>query len=83
MSEMSLSHIRNRFSWYVCVISTRSSTSTATLEFPEVTLVMLYFHFVLTRKLKPACPLLASEWYSRWPLWRVTLFRNSTPKNVQ
>ena len=23
------------------------------------------------RKPTPACPLLASEWYSRWPLWRV------------
>ena len=43
----------------------------ATLEFPEDTLVMLSFHFLFTRKPTPACPLLASEWYSRWPLWRV------------
>ena len=32
---------------------------------------MLYFHFLFTRKPTPACPLLASEWYIRWPLWRV------------
>ena len=32
---------------------------------------MLSFHFLFTRKPTPACPLLASEWYSRWPLWRV------------
>ena len=43
-------------------------TSSATLEFPEDTLVMLSFHFLFTRKPTPACPLLASEWYSRWPL---------------
>ena len=47
------------------------STSYATLEFPEDTLVMLSFHFLFMRKPTPACPLLASEWYSRWPLWRV------------
>ena len=46
-------------------------TSSATLEFPEDTLVMLSFHFLFTRKPTPACPLLASEWYSRWPLRRV------------
>ena len=32
---------------------------------------MLSFHFLFTRKPTPACPLLASEWYSRWPLRRV------------
>ena len=32
---------------------------------------MLSFHFVFTGKPIPACPLLASEWYSRWPLWIV------------
>ena len=32
---------------------------------------MLSFHFLFTRKPTPACPLLASEWYSRWPLLRV------------
>ena len=46
-------------------------TSSATLELPEDTLVMLSFHFLFMRKPTPACPLLASEWYSRWPLWRV------------
>ena len=40
----------------------------ATRKFPEVTFVMLYFHFLFRRKVTPACPLLASEWYSRWPL---------------
>ena len=41
------------------------------MEFPDDTLVMLSFHFLFTRKPTPDCPLLASEWYSRWPLWRV------------
>ena len=45
--------------------------SSATLELPEDTLVILSFHFLFMRKPTPACPLLASEWYSRWPLWRV------------
>ena len=45
--------------------------SSATLELPEDTLVILPFHFLFMRKPTPACPLLASEWYSRWPLWRV------------
>ena len=45
-------------------------TSSATLELPK-TLVMLSFHFLFMRKPTPACPLLASEWYSRWSLWRV------------
>ena len=46
-------------------------TGSATVELPEYTLVMLSFHFLFMRKPTPACPLLASEWYSRWPLWRV------------
>ena len=45
-------------------------TSYATLESPEDTLVMLSFHFLFLRKPTPACPLLASEWNSRWPIWR-------------
>ena len=52
-------------------LSVMRRTSYATLEFPEDTLVMLSFNFLYTRKPTPACPLLASEWYSRWPLWRV------------
>ena len=32
---------------------------------------MLSFHFLFMRKPPSACPLLASEWYSRWPLWTV------------
>ena len=48
-----------------------AKTSSATLELPEDTLVMLSFHFLFKRNPTPACPLLASEWYSRWPLWRV------------
>ena len=32
---------------------------------------MLSSHFLFMRKPTPACPLLASEWYSRWPVWRV------------
>ena len=46
-------------------------TSSATLEFPEDTFVMVSFYFLFTRKPIPACPLLASEWYGRWPLFRV------------
>ena len=32
---------------------------------------MLSFHLLFTGKPTPACPLLASGWYSRWPLWTV------------
>ena len=56
------------FSWYMSV---RRRTSSATLELPEDTLVMLPFHFSFTRKPTPGSPLLTSVWYSRWPLWRV------------
>ena len=45
--------------------------SSATLELPDDTLVILSFHFLFMMKPTPVCPLLASEWYSRWPLWRV------------
>ena len=45
-------------------------TSSATLELPEDTLVMQSFHFLFARRPTPACPLFASEWYSRWSLWR-------------
>ena len=41
----------------------------STVESPEDTLAMLSFNFLFTGKPTPACPLLASEWYSRWPLW--------------
>ena len=70
LNEMSLAHILERsiFSWYLSVMR---RTSSATMEFPDDTLIMLSFHFLFTRKPTPACPLLASEWYSRWPLWRV------------
>ena len=60
-------------------------TSSATLELPEDTLVMLSFHFLFTRKPTPACPLLASEWYSRWPLWRVvklSSFLRNSPSHI-
>ena len=46
-------------------------SSYATLDLPEDNLFMLSFHFLFVRKPTPACPLLASEWHSRWPLWRV------------
>ena len=52
-------------------MSVMPRTSSATLEFPEDTLVMLSFQVLFTRKPPPACPLLASEWQSMWPLWRV------------
>ena len=45
--------------------------SSATLEIPEDTLVILSFHFLFMRKPTPACPLLSSEWNGRWPLWTV------------
>ena len=60
-------------------------TSSATQEFPEDTLVMLSFHFLFMRKPTPACPLLASEWYSRWPLWRVvklSSFLRTSPSSI-
>ena len=52
-------------------MSVMRRTSYATLEFPEDTLVMLSSHVLFTSKPPPACPLLALEWYSMWPLWRV------------
>ena len=60
-------------------------TSSATLELPDDTLVMLSFHFLFMRKPTPACPLLASEWYSRWPLWRVvklSYFLRTSPSPI-
>ena len=36
-------------------------TSSATLELPEDTLVMLSFHFLFMRKPTPACPLLVQQ----------------------
>ena len=42
-----------------------------TLFRPMATGVILYFHVLFMRKTTHACPLLASEWYSRWPFWRV------------
>ena len=60
-------------------------TSSATLELPEDTLVMLYFQVLLTRNPSPACPLLVSEWYSRWPLWRVvklSSFSRTSPSPI-
>ena len=60
-------------------------TSSATLELPEDTLVMLSFHSLFTIKHKPACPWLASEWYSRWLLWRVvknSSFLRSPPSHI-
>ena len=57
-------------------------TSSATLELPEDTLVMLSFHFLFMRKPTPACPLLASEWYSWWPLWRVSYFLRTSPSPI-
>ena len=46
---------------------------------------MLSFHFLFTRKPAPACPLLASQWYSRWPLWRVvniSSFLRTSPRSI-
>ena len=66
-------------------MSVMRKTSSATLELPEDTLVMLSFHFLFMRKHTPACPLLASEWYSRWPLWRVvkrSSFLQTTPSPI-
>ena len=48
-------------------------TSSATLELPEDTLVILFFPFLVYGETYTclSIKLLASEWYSRWPLWRV------------
>ena len=46
---------------------------------------MFSLHFLFTRKPTPACPLLASEWYSRWPLWRdveLSYFLRTSPSPV-
>ena len=66
-------------------MSVMRRTSYATLEFPEDTLAVLSFHFMFTRKPTPASPLLASEWYSRWPLWRVVIvscFLRTSPSPI-
>ena len=66
-------------------MSVMRRTSSATLEFPEDTLVMLSLHFLFTRKPTPACPLLASAWYSRWPLWRdveLSYFLRTSPSPI-
>ena len=56
LSEMSLAHLNDLQLVSVCYAS----------------LVLLSFNFLFTRKPTPACPLFAdSEWYSRWPVWRV------------
>ena len=60
-------------------------TSSATLELPEDTLVMFSFHFLFMRKPTPVCPLLASEWHSRWPLWRIvklSYFLRTSPSPI-
>ena len=60
-------------------------TSSATLELPKDTLVMLSFHLLFTRKPTPPCPLLASDWHSRWPLWRVvklSYFLRTSPSHI-
>ena len=82
---MSLAHILERSSGGICLLCVVGPTSSATLEFPEDTLVMLPFHFLFTRKPTPACPLLASEWYSRWPLCTVvklSSFLRTSPSPV-
>ena len=46
---------------------------------------MLSFHLLFVRKPTPACPLLASEWYSRWPLWNVvklSYFLRTSPSPI-
>ena len=66
-------------------MSVMGRTSSATLEFPEDNLVILSFHFLVTRKPTPACPLLASEWYSKWPLWRIvklSYFLRTSPSHI-
>ena len=60
-------------------------TSSVTLELPEDTLVMLSLHFLFKRKPTPACPLLASEWYSKRRLWRVvklSSFLRTSPSSI-
>ena len=60
-------------------------TSSATLEFSEDTLVLLSFHFLFMSEPTSACPLLASECYSRWPFWRVvklSSFRRTSPSPI-
>ena len=46
---------------------------------------MLSFLLLFTRKPKHVCPLLPSEWYNRWPLWRVvklSCFRRTSPSPI-
>ena len=63
---MLLAHILERSSVGICLLRVR-----LVLLLWNSQRILLSFHFLFTGKPIPACPLLASEWYSRWPLWIV------------
>ena len=69
LSEMSLAHILERSSVGICLLFV--GLVLLLWNSQRNTLFLLSFHFLFMRKTTPACPLLASKWYSRWPLWRV------------
>ena len=68
LSEMSLAHILERSSVGICLLRVRL---VLLLWNSQRILLLCCLSIFFTGKPIPACPLLASEWYSRWPLWIV------------
>ena len=69
LSEMSLAHIRERYSVGICLLCVWLVL--LLLNSQRILLLCCLSISCLWGKPTPACPLLASVWYSRWPLWRV------------
>ena len=69
LNEMSLSHILERSAVGICLLCVGPVMLLWNSQ--RILLLCCLFKLLFTRKHPPACPLLTSEWYSRWPLWRV------------
>ena len=77
LSEMSLAHILERSSVGICLVCV--GLVLLLWNSQRILLLCCLFHFLFMRKPTPVCPLLASEWYSRWPLWRVVKLSSFLP----
>ena len=64
LSEMSLAHILERSSVGICLLRVRLVLLLWNSQ--RILLLCCLSIFLFTGKPIPACPLLASEWYSRW-----------------
>ena len=69
LNQMSLSHILERSSVGICLLCV--GLVLLLWNSQRILLLCCLSITFFTRKPTPACPLLASEWYSRWPLWRL------------